>query len=69
MLRDDWQLTDDVHDFHARAGAFLRSRPAAHNTPLTYLARARARAPHSKGVRKSRVDSARLTIRVSPIQP
>ncbi|MCS0603444.1 GNAT family N-acetyltransferase [Streptomyces sp. LP11] len=43
MRPDDWQLTEDVEDFHARAGDFLRSRPALHNTPLTTLRRLRDR--------------------------
>ncbi|MGW2343618.1 GNAT family N-acetyltransferase [Streptomyces sp. NPDC001661] len=43
MLSDDWQLTEDVDDFLTRAGGFLRSRPALHNTPLTDLERLRAR--------------------------
>ncbi|WP_018548443.1 GNAT family N-acetyltransferase [Streptomyces sp. LaPpAH-108] len=43
MRSNDWQLTDDVDDFLARAGGFLRSRPALHNTPLTEIERLRAR--------------------------
>ncbi|WP_405594277.1 GNAT family N-acetyltransferase [Streptomyces sp. NBC_01092] len=43
MLPDDWQLTEDVDDFLARAGDFLRSRPALHNTPLTDIEKLRAR--------------------------
>lgn len=35
MRPDDWQLTEDINAFLARAGDFLRSRPALHNTPLT----------------------------------
>jgi predicted GNAT family acetyltransferase len=35
MRPNDWHLTADVHDFHARAGDFLRSRPALHTMPLT----------------------------------
>ncbi|MFE0677095.1 GNAT family N-acetyltransferase [Streptomyces sp. NPDC058867] len=35
MRSDDWHLTDDVDEFLAGAGDFLRSRPALHNTPLT----------------------------------
>ncbi|MGG2463975.1 GNAT family N-acetyltransferase [Streptomyces sp. RGM 3693] len=41
MLPDDWQLTEDVDDFLARAGDFLRSRPALHNTPLTDIEKLR----------------------------
>ncbi|MYU04578.1 GNAT family N-acetyltransferase [Streptomyces sp. SID8366] len=35
MHPESWQLTDDLDDFLARAGGFLRSRPAAHTVPLT----------------------------------
>jgi RimJ/RimL family protein N-acetyltransferase len=35
MRPDDWHLTDDVDEFLARAGEFLRSRPALHTTPLS----------------------------------
>jgi RimJ/RimL family protein N-acetyltransferase len=38
-------LTDDVDDFLARAGDFLRSRPAMHTTPLTVIERLRTRGP------------------------
>ncbi|MEV6566113.1 GNAT family N-acetyltransferase [Streptomyces kronopolitis] len=41
MRPDDWHLTEDIDDFHARAGDFLRSRPALHTTPLTLLERLR----------------------------
>ncbi|WP_405891282.1 GNAT family N-acetyltransferase [Streptomyces sp. NBC_00133] len=43
MLPDDWQLTEDVDDFLFRAGDFLRSRPALHNTPLTDIEKLRTR--------------------------
>ncbi|MER6312063.1 GNAT family N-acetyltransferase [Streptomyces sp. NPDC001657] len=43
MLPDDWHLTQDVDDFIARAGDFLRSRPALHNTPLTDIEKLRIR--------------------------
>ncbi len=49
MLRDDWHLTNDVHDFLARAGDFLRSRPALHNTPLTDLEKLRTRGTDREG--------------------
>ncbi|MFE5602943.1 hypothetical protein ACFQ8O_27610 [Streptomyces coelicoflavus] len=41
MLPDDWHLTHDVDDFLSRAGDFLRSRAALHNTPLTDLEKLR----------------------------
>ncbi|MFF0540719.1 GNAT family N-acetyltransferase [Streptomyces coelicoflavus] len=41
MLPDDWHLTQDVDDLLARAGDFLRSRAALHNTPLTDLEKLR----------------------------
>ncbi|MFD9499974.1 GNAT family N-acetyltransferase [Streptomyces sp. NPDC060035] len=49
MLLDDWQLTEDVDDFFARAGGFLRSRPALHNTPLTDIEKLRTRGPDAHG--------------------
>ncbi|MFE2427004.1 GNAT family N-acetyltransferase [Streptomyces sp. NPDC059373] len=41
MQPDEWHLTEDVDDFLARAGDFLRSRPALHNTPLTAIEKLR----------------------------
>ncbi|WP_329572334.1 GNAT family N-acetyltransferase [Streptomyces sp. NBC_01361] len=38
----DWHLTEDIDDFLARAGDFLRSRPALHTTPLTSTEKLRA---------------------------
>ncbi|MFH9860081.1 GNAT family N-acetyltransferase [Streptomyces sp. NPDC017202] len=35
MRTDDWHLTEDVDEFLARAGEFLRSRPDLHTTPLS----------------------------------
>lgn len=35
MIPDDWHLTEGVETFLARAGDFLRSRPALHTVPLT----------------------------------
>ncbi|MFE0450989.1 GNAT family N-acetyltransferase [Streptomyces sp. NPDC058914] len=49
MLSDDWQLTEDVDDFLARAGDFLRSRPALHNTPLTDIEKLRTRRADTRG--------------------
>ncbi|MFD7064823.1 GNAT family N-acetyltransferase [Streptomyces sp. NPDC059906] len=49
MLPDDWHLTHDVDDFLARAGGFLRSRPALHNTPLTDIEKLRIRRPDAYG--------------------
>ncbi|MEU4039862.1 GNAT family N-acetyltransferase [Streptomyces collinus] len=37
MRPDDWQLTDDPHEFRERAGGFLGSRPALHTVLLTVL--------------------------------
>ncbi|MDT7804457.1 MAG: hypothetical protein QOI78_7890 [Actinomycetota bacterium] len=39
------QLTEDVDDFLARAGDFLRSRPALHTTPLTTIEKVRLHGP------------------------
>ncbi|MFJ9701433.1 GNAT family N-acetyltransferase [Streptomyces fradiae] len=41
MRPDHWHLTDDVHGFLARAGDFLRSRPASHTMLLTVTERMR----------------------------
>ncbi|MHA5054212.1 GNAT family N-acetyltransferase [Streptomyces sp. SD15] len=49
MRPDDWHLTDDVDDFLARAGDFLRSRPGLHVMPLTWTARLRARGADAFG--------------------
>jgi hypothetical protein len=43
MRPDDWHLTEDIDDFLARAGDFLCSRPALHNTPLTDIEKMRTR--------------------------
>lgn len=43
MRPDGWHLTVDLDDFLARAGDFLRSRPALHNTPLTVIEELRTR--------------------------
>ncbi|MFF1351363.1 GNAT family N-acetyltransferase [Streptomyces sp. NPDC058322] len=43
MRPDDWQLTEDVDDFLARAGNFLCSHPALHNTSLTDVEKLRTR--------------------------
>ncbi|MGW7613171.1 GNAT family N-acetyltransferase [Streptomyces sp. NPDC054766] len=48
MRPDDWHLTEDVDVFLARAGDFLRSRPALHNTPLTDIDKLRA-GPRTRG--------------------
>ncbi|WP_316766031.1 GNAT family N-acetyltransferase [Streptomyces sasae] len=37
MRPDAWYLTEDIDDFLAHAGDFLRSRPVLHNTPLTTM--------------------------------
>ncbi|MEU2624352.1 GNAT family N-acetyltransferase [Streptomyces sp. NPDC007157] len=49
MLPDDWQFTEDVNDFLARTGDFLRSRPALHNTPLTDIEKLRTRRTDARG--------------------
>ncbi|MGW3202648.1 GNAT family N-acetyltransferase [Streptomyces sp. NPDC001135] len=49
MRPDDWHLTDDVDDFLARAGDFLRSRPALHTMPLTVTEKLRTRGTAAHG--------------------
>lgn len=41
--RASWHLTHDLDDFLARAGPFLRSRPAPHTVPLTVTETLRTR--------------------------
>jgi hypothetical protein len=53
VLPDDWQLTDNIDDFLARAGDFLRSRPALHNTPLTDIEKLRTRGADAHGAEAS----------------
>ncbi|KOU68952.1 acetyltransferase [Streptomyces sp. MMG1533] len=49
MRPDDWHLTEDVDDFLARAGDFLRSRPGPHVMQLTWAERVRARGAKAFG--------------------
>ncbi|WP_069765065.1 GNAT family N-acetyltransferase [Streptomyces sp. LUP47B] len=49
MRPDDWHLTEDIDDFLARAGEFLRSRPVPHVMQLTWTARLRARGAAAYG--------------------
>jgi predicted GNAT family acetyltransferase len=48
MRPDDWHLTDDVEDFLARAGEFLRSRPTPHTKTLTVIEKLRRRRPEAQ---------------------
>ncbi|WP_407565774.1 GNAT family N-acetyltransferase [Streptomyces sp. 184] len=43
MRADGWHLTDDVDEFLAAAGEFLRARPVPHVMALTWAARLQAR--------------------------
>ncbi|MEV7343117.1 GNAT family N-acetyltransferase [Streptomyces sp. NPDC093544] len=49
MRLDGWHLTDDVDEFLARAGDFLRSRPDLHTTPLTVIDKLRTRGADAGG--------------------
>ncbi|KAA2264832.1 GNAT family N-acetyltransferase [Solihabitans fulvus] len=49
MRPNGWHLTDDIDDFLGRAGDFLRSRPALHNTPLTAIEKLRIRGADASG--------------------
>jgi GNAT superfamily N-acetyltransferase len=57
MRPDAWHLTEDIDDFLARAGDFLRSRPVMHNTPLTALEKMR-----THGADAADADSAEPTV-------
>jgi predicted GNAT family acetyltransferase len=50
MRPEDWHLTEDVDDFLARAGDFLRSRPALHTMPLTVTEKLRTLGPAGNAV-------------------
>jgi hypothetical protein len=49
MRPDDWHLTEDVDEFLARAGDFLRSQPAAHVMQSTWAQRVRTRGADAFG--------------------
>ncbi|WP_369390730.1 GNAT family N-acetyltransferase [Streptomyces sp. CG1] len=49
MRPDGWHLTEDVGDFLARAGDFLRSRPGPHVMQLTWAERVRTRGADAFG--------------------
>ncbi|MFG2194723.1 GNAT family N-acetyltransferase [Streptomyces sp. NPDC048639] len=49
MRPDGWYLSEDVDDFLARAGGFLRSRPGPHVMQLTWAERVRARGAETFG--------------------
>ncbi|WP_327255463.1 GNAT family N-acetyltransferase [Streptomyces sp. NBC_01244] len=49
MSPDDWHLTEDLDGFLARAGDFLRSRPALHTVPLTVTEALRTRGADAYG--------------------
>ncbi|NEA64362.1 GNAT family N-acetyltransferase [Streptomyces sp. SID12488] len=48
MRPDDWYLTEDLDQFLARAGDFLRSRPALHTTALTTFEKLRTGGPKAE---------------------
>ncbi|AXE86674.1 GNAT family N-acetyltransferase [Streptomyces sp. Go-475] len=49
MDTGSWHFTRDLDDFLARAGAFLRSRPALHTVPLTVTETLRRHGPRVYG--------------------
>lgn len=49
MQPDDWHFIDDLDAFLARAGGFLRSRPALHTVPLTVTDALRTRGIRAYG--------------------
>ncbi|MEV0737706.1 GNAT family N-acetyltransferase [Streptomyces sp. NPDC050549] len=50
MRPEDWHLTHDADEFLARAGEFLRSRPAEHTMALTTIEKIRKRGVSTSGV-------------------
>ncbi|MFD5458808.1 GNAT family N-acetyltransferase, partial [Streptomyces olivaceus] len=57
MRSDEWHLTEDVDDFLARAGEFLRSRPAVHTTQLTAIEKLRTGGEDARGSLFGRLES------------
>ncbi|MET7573456.1 GNAT family N-acetyltransferase [Streptomyces sp. NPDC005492] len=53
MRSDDWQLTEDLDDFLARGGDFLRSRPALHTVQLTVLEKLRTQGAAQQGAQST----------------
>ncbi|MGW3102756.1 GNAT family N-acetyltransferase [Streptomyces sp. NPDC001100] len=49
MRPDDWHLTHDADEFLARAGEFLRSRPAHHTMALTTVEKVRRHGADAPG--------------------
>lgn len=49
MSPADWHLTEDLDDFLAHAGDFLRSRPVLHTVPLTVTEALRTRGADTYG--------------------
>ncbi|MEU2154735.1 GNAT family N-acetyltransferase [Streptomyces sp. NPDC019396] len=49
MSPDGWHTSEDLDGFLARAGDFLRSRPAPHTVPLTVTEGLRTRGAHAHG--------------------
>ncbi|WP_409474472.1 GNAT family N-acetyltransferase [Streptomyces sp. HC307] len=49
MRPDDWHITEDLDDFLARTGDFLRSRPALHTMQLTVTETLRTRGADAYG--------------------
>ncbi len=72
MRPDDWHLTEDVNDFLARAGEFLRSRPVLHTMPLTVTEKLRTRGTIAHGAqamvlgRLERAGEVRATFYLTP---
>ncbi|MBZ6084498.1 GNAT family N-acetyltransferase [Streptomyces olivaceus] len=57
MRSDEWHLTEDVDDFLAGAGEFLRSRPALHTTQLTAIEKLRTSGEDPRGSLFGRLES------------
>ncbi|MER5603309.1 GNAT family N-acetyltransferase [Streptomyces sp. NPDC002265] len=49
MRSDGWHLTEDLDEFLARSGDFLRTRPALHTVALTVTETLRVRGMHTYG--------------------
>ncbi|AZK94424.1 MULTISPECIES: GNAT family N-acetyltransferase [Streptomyces] len=69
MRSEEWHLTEDVEEFLDRAGDFLRSRPALHNTPLTTIEKLRKPESGTEATLLGRLETADGEVRAVLYRP